>query len=330
MKLILSKFDKRKKAIIIYAIPDQNISEEIQENLKLIYNKFNEKVEQEKQIFYDFGPYLSYLFQVPSAWFPDVKETLMITLYFDEHENSHLFKAPLENAIIRLTSIPNFTKIIYLNTPHIDNESFEILGKAIQILTDCFFEVNKLHATFNLGLAEIMVIGNKGGGKTSIVDYLIHNEYIPQPAPTLTPQIYNLVLNQMDFRVLDVCCKEHIKEVFEDHPIEPGKLPQAIVYVIDTTLNEKQHEASVSEFKNWFDFLSKHYPKSAFENLPILIIFNKIDLNISFEFNKYEKIYSPNQANLNLKYATVSAKTGMGLLDNFSWVLKRLKVTQKY
>ena len=41
-----------------------------------------------------------------------------------------------------------------------------------------------------------------------------------QSAPTLTPQIYNLVYESNDFRVLDVCYNEHIKQVFENHPLE--------------------------------------------------------------------------------------------------------------
>ena len=329
MKLILSKFDLQKKIKIIYSLPNQNISDEHQNQLKSIYEKFKDKMEKKKQFFYDYGPYLSYIFKMKSAWFPEEEETIMLTLYFQDHENTKFFKDILAKTVLKLTDLPNLTKILYLNTPHTDNETYKLFGKVIQILTDCFFEVNQLHATYNLGLAEVLILGGESVGKTAIVDYLIHNKYIPQKAPTLTPQVYNLFFEETDFRVLDVCCDEHIKEVFEDHPIEPGKLPQAIVYVVDTTLKKERQERSIAKFKEWIRYLERQYPPDKFIDIPILVLFNKIDLNPYFDLKKYEKLYRVDNSQLNIKYDEVSALNGEGILENFEWLFKRVKVTEK-
>lgn len=329
MKLILSKFDPKKKVIIIYALPDQNISGDIQEDLMKIYDDFENKAIVEEKVYYDYGPYLSYLFTIPSAWFPEETEVGLLTLYFEEHENTSFLKEEMEKTVDKLMEIPNFSKIFYLNTPHTDNEAFKVLGNAIQILTECFFEVNKIHATYNLGLAEVLVLGTKSGGKTTIVDYLIHGKFMPQTVPTLTPKVYNLLYENMDFRVLDVCCDKHIRNVMKDHPIEPGKLPQAIVNVVDATLEGELLENSVISFKEWMNFLADQYPREKFEKIPILVLFNKVDLVPYFDEVQFEDLFKPDIKGLNLKYDSVSGKTGQGINENFSWMVKRIKVTEK-
>ncbi|MFO8018989.1 MAG: ADP-ribosylation factor-like protein, partial [Promethearchaeia archaeon] len=166
--------------------------------------------------------YLNAIFKINSTWFSDTTDIVMLTLYFEEHENTHFFKEILEDTISKLLGLQNLSKVLYVNTPHADRESYSLFGRMIQILTDGFFEANKLHATYNLGLAEILILGGESTGKTAIVDYLIHDKFIPQAAPTLSPQVYDLIFEETDFRVLDICCEEHVKEVFEEHPIEPG------------------------------------------------------------------------------------------------------------
>jgi GTPase SAR1 family protein len=332
MKLIFSQLDPKpnKPIAILYSLPDQNISDDIQHQLDVIYEKYQNENADDEPIAYHSGPYLSYIFKAESAWNSGIKETFMLTLYFEEHENTHFFSSVVRKTISDLQSLPNLTKIISVNTPHADKESYAILGKVIKILTEGYFEASKLYATYNLGLSEVLILGDKGSGKTSIVDYLIHGDFIPQSSPTLTPQVYQLVYDQVDFRVLDICCEEHLQEIFEDHPIEKGKLPQAIVYVIDASKNVDELDQSMEEFDYWMKFLSKKYSKSLFLTVPILILFNKVDLNPAFDLDSYSSRFSPNISGLRLKYAASSVKKGLGLNDNFSWVIQQVKVTQKH
>ncbi|MBD3194795.1 MAG: hypothetical protein GF317_07060 [Candidatus Lokiarchaeota archaeon] len=330
MKLIFSRFDPNKQIIIIYSLPNQNISDDIQKNLRVFYEAYQDQTIEDQMIHLDIGSYLSYIFQQTSAWFPERKETLMLTLYFEEHENTHFFSDIMEETIKKLKEIPNFTKALYINTPHADNESYKIFGRTINILTDCFFEVSKLHATYNLGISEVLMLGYKGAGKTSIVDYLIHGKYISQNAPTLTPRVYDLVFNQIDFRVLDVCCKTHVKNILDDHPLEPGILPEAIVYVLDTTLEEEKQQDSITEFKEWIQYLNEKFPKKLFQKIPFLVLFNKIDLNPGFDIDQYSELYNDEDFNLNIKYSSSSVVDGQGLNDSFSWLVQNMKLTADY
>jgi len=330
MRLVLSRFDPTKNVKIIYAIPDQNINEDIQRHLEELYTIYMKEKHPSESKYYDLGSYLSYIFKVNSAWNDGNKDTLILTLYVEEHENTHFFKPIMEKTISDLREIPDLTKMLSVGTPHAEKGSYSILGKVIRRLTEGYFEASKLHSTYNLGLSEVLVLGDKGSGKTSIIDYLIHGKFIPQTKPTLTPQIFQLVYDQTDFRVLDVCCDEHIKEIFESHPIERGKLPQAIVYVVDASRSEEDLEKSAVRFGAWMLFLSKKYSITQFKNIPLLILFNKVDLNPQFSLERYKNLFTADMADLNIKYSTSSVKTGEGVEKNFSWLVKGIKVTETY
>lgn len=329
MRLILAHRDNIKKRInVVYTLPNQNISENILNNIRIIYESVKEELNSKEMVIYDYGSYLTYLCKIGSAWFKNSKETMILSLYFEEHENTKLFEDILEEAVYKLSEIPNLAKIFYINTPHADNETYTVFGKVIRILKKCFFQANKLHSTYNLGIAEVLILGDKSSGKSSIVDYLIHKSYIPQTAPTLTPQVFNLVFEETDFRVLDICCEDHVKEVFDDHPLELGKLPQAIVYIVDATLKQEEYEDSINRFNEWMDYLQSKYPPFKFQEIPILVLFNKIDLNPTFDFDAYREKYKREGNELNTKYDTSSAYNGQGLFENFRWVVNHVKVTQ--
>ncbi|QEE15238.2 ADP-ribosylation factor-like protein [Promethearchaeum syntrophicum] len=330
MRLILSRGIAKNDIHLIYSVPNLEITDEIQHNMKKMHVEYTTNSSEDKEKFKENGPFLSYFFDIPSAWFPEIKEMLMLTLYIEDHENTHFFTKIMENTVNQLYQIPDLSKAFYLTVPHIEENSFKIFGQMIQILTDCFFEAAKIHETYNLGIAEVLFLGNKGGGKSSIVDYLLHGKFIPQKTPTLTPRVLQMLYEQLDFRVLDVCCTEHVKEILEDHPIEPGKLPQAVVYVIDSSNQGNEEKAAIQEFHNWISFLKNKYPSKQFSNLPFLIFFNKIDLMPNFDLEKYKNQYNTIRYGIKAQYHTTSAITGEGIAPNFRWLVEKLKISSKY
>ncbi len=330
MRLILSREDSRKDGVVVYSIPNLDLSEEIQDNMKKMHQRFKDRDVGDETIFFSEGGYFSGFFKIPSAWFPEQEEKLLLTLYVQEHENTTFFEPILRHTINKLKREPDLSRALYISTPHANQSSFKKFGKMIKILTEAFFEAAKKHETYNLGLAELLILGTKGGGKSTIVDYLIHGRFIPQKQPTLTPKVLNLLYKNMDFRVLDVCCNDHVKEVLNDHPLEPGKLPQAIVYVVDATLDGMRLRESIREFKNWMKFLSRKYPSGKFSNIPILVLFNKIDRVQDFNLEKFENLYDPTPYGTSAHYDGISAKEGFGINDNFEWLLNSISVSVKY
>ena len=300
--------------LIIYSIPNLNVSEETQETLRQIHREFLSTYGTltEEYIHKEIGAYSAYYFEVPSSYYPDFKIPVLLTLYYEEHENVSLFNPIVKDAIVKLKAIPDLSKAFYISVPHTTPENLSAFGKMIGVLTDFFFEAAKKHETYTLGLAEVLMLGAKGGGKSSIVDYLVHGKFIQPTTPTLTPKVLQLIFENVDFRVLDVCCKEHVQAVFEDHPLEPGKLPQAVVYVVDTTATPEKQKEAQAEFYFWMDYLSKQYPVGRFSNIPVMVVFNKVDVKPMFEIEAAKKEFDGMKYGVNVHYATISAKTGEG------------------
>lgn len=102
------------------------------------------------------------------------------------------------------------------------------------------------------------------------------------------------------------------------------------MYVVDASLIGKELTRAINDFNEWMDYLSNLYPKKAFDKIPILILFNKTDLNANFNENEFQQSYQLENENLNIKYSEVSALTGKGLDENFSWLVKEISITEKF
>lgn len=331
MKLVFSRIANGDRIFTVYSIPHLEVSDELQDQIHDLYEYLSPLYKQKKAglqyVSKEYGPYLAYLFEVPSTYFPDVPVYLMLTLYFEDHENINFFKDIVEEMIIGLSSIRDLSKSFYLGTPHAEKDAYKVFAKMMKVLTDGFFELSKKHETYNLGLAEILVLGDKGGGKTTIVDYLTQGKFVQQQEPTLTPKVLKLYFENTDFRVLDTCCKAHIEEILGDHPLDIKKLPQAVVYVVDVSSNGEKILKNVEEFQYWMEYLDQKYPKGSFSEIPLLIIFNKTDLNPDFDEKEMQELFNPIKVGITPKYLSTSALKGDGLSDNFKWMLQNITVS---
>ena len=89
----------------------------------------------------------------------------------------------------------------------------------------------------------------------------------------------------------------------------------------------KYEIGTINGLEQWIEFFNNQYKRSEFEKIPLLILFNKTDLNPLFDVKNYEDLFKSTVKGLNVKFGAVSAKTGMGINDNFSWMVKRIKIT---
>jgi hypothetical protein len=53
-------------------------------------------------------------------------------------------------------------------------------------------------------------------------------------------------------------------------------------------------------------------------------------LNPTFSEEEHRNLYKFNKGILKVRYSKISALTGEGLDENFSWLVKELKITQNY
>ena len=261
------------------------------------------------------------------AYFIDQKERLFLTLFLDVHENNHLFDDLLKSAVQSLQQIRRLDKAFYLTTPHADEDTFKIFGKLTKILSRKYFEISIKHDNNNLGLADILVLGDKKSGKSTIVDQLIHGKLRKYKRPSLKLKIYKTVYEELDFRVMDTCCDNHVKELLKDHSLKKESLPKAVVYLVDISKKEEELKDSVVNFFKWLEILTDQYPKGEFSKIPILVLFNKVDLRANFDLEEYKQMFTPLIYKFNIHYTGVSGIESNGLKGSFQWLLKNLEIS---
>lgn len=282
MNILLVKKTDEEDITPVYGVPDLDISVEMEEKLKELFVKITPIFENRKEgieyISREFGPYLAYMFEVPSLLFMELPVKLMLLFYFDDHENIRFFRSITKKIIHNLQDIEDLNLALYIGTEYAESESYDKFKLIIEIMKDGLYQIAKKHETFRLGFAEILIIGNKEGGKTTMVDNLMNGPSGESNFGNLTSTIMHSFFERIDFRVIDTCCKEHVLEILDGHPLNARRLPQGIVYVIDVTRTGKDFRESVKNFRYWLDYLSNKYPAGKFAQIPMLIIFNKTDL----------------------------------------------------
>lgn len=332
MKLVFSRVANDDQIYTVYSIPHLEVSDGMKADIDRFYGKlkpqFAEKNDDTEYISTESGPYLVYLFEKPSAYFPEIPVHLLLTIYFEDHENITFFQEIAEKIISGLLKVRHLSKAFYLGTPHAEKGAYKVFAEMMNVLTDGFFELSKKHETYNLGLAEVLILGDKGGGKTTIVEHLVHGKFLPQYEPTLTPKVLKAVFENTDFRVLDTCCTEHVQEVLDDHPLDAKKLPQGVVYVVDAGSDGIKMQKSSDEFQYWMEYLNTKYPGNMFSKIPVLVIFNKIDLNPDFDLEEIRDLFNTEKYGLTPRYIAISALEGRGLAENFKWLVNNLSVAK--
>lgn len=157
---------------------------------------------------------------------------------------------------------------------------------------------------------KVIVIGDSGVGKTSIVIRESRDQYSYQMAPTIGTSHIKLVIpvedNQVELKIWDTAGQEQFA------PLVSMYARGAVVCVIVASCVD---HASINNIELWLERL-----KEANEDPVIIIAINKIDM-IDPEAKDFEAI----KARLHSKYDKVfmvSAKTSEGVHDLFNCVAK--------
>ena len=102
MRLILSREDPRRGMWIIHSIPNLNISDEIQEELRKVHYHFMNTTIGDQVVNYEFGSLSSAVFEVESPWFEGESEKIILSLDAHGHENPPFFRDILQVFLIVL------------------------------------------------------------------------------------------------------------------------------------------------------------------------------------------------------------------------------------
>jgi len=256
--------------------------------------------------------FANYLFCTPSRVRSDNTHFMMISVLLDEHENPTVFAKVFQKYVEKLRSMSfALDQLMGGSNPNI-----------INVLAECHKELETLNKK-GTGLAELIILGIGAVGKSCIINRLVNNKFDSQFRPTLSTQILKLMFEQMDFRVYDVGGQEKLRQFWTT----AVRKPQAIIYTIDATHQDAQHEDSAREFQRMMThyFVTLKLPNT----IPVLIVANKIDKNPTFTEQDVIARYHPEKYNMNYKIGLISAMTGQGLSENFQWLVKQVKVTAR-
>lgn len=310
MHLILAFFHQVQGPTILFAtnpILANEISKTIDNLLDIAaHTGFFQYSSEEQDIFL-----ANLSFQIPSMWARGRAEHLMISIVIDPLIDPKKFRRILENFCEDIKKIPNAYKGLYLNTT---KEDPEILAK-YQAIQTLFEELAKKCAN-NLSeviLGNFLIMGLAKVGKSSIATQLTSRIYDPNIRPTLGIQITKVFLENYRFELIDVGGQVKFRDSWKQRIIVN---PNAIVYVIDCTADEKETEESASFFEDVITYF-----KCKDEKVPILILANKSDLVSAYKVEEAEKILNPKKHGIVYHVGITSALKNQGILKSFRWLI---------
>ena len=157
--------------------------------------------------------------------------------------------------------------------------------------------------------ASIFVFGLDKAGKTTIINRLKQNLFT-DPVQTTNINIVRLLFENLSVTAYDAAGQKIYRKLWEDHL----KRQDGLVFVLDVTDEERYSEAA-SE-------LHRISSMSELRKVPLLILFNKIDLKKPKTKQLISKLKLKKIKNKArpIKYFKTSAKTNEGIGESFNWM----------
>jgi len=257
------------------------------------------------------------LFEISSEYGRGNRELLLISILTDKNNdiNLNLSQDILERFSKELKEIKNAYKAFYVKSEVYDGSrtKFEEIKKLFFTFYEYFPKESIL---LKRPEAKIFIFGLSKAGKTTIVKDL-KNSVNKNPSPTRDVNVSRIFINNMSVMTYDAPGQGKLKDLWKPHL----KNQDALVFVLDIADKEKYDEAS--------DFLHSVANMPDLIDLPLLILFNKIDLK------NIEKDYLENKLSVdkikNPSYKTflTSGLTGEGIEDAFNWLSLQLRRDNK-
>ncbi|SRR6056297_125631 len=263
----------------------------------------------------------NYYFEIPSDWGRGRIDRLMLSIALDPIQNPKAFKGLLEKYGEIIQNIPDIYLALYdpEENGEMAHEIREKKKKIEQIFQGLVQDCDDLLAERVLG--EIIVIGLSKVGKTSLLNTINQKAFDPTIRPTLGIQVTKVVLENYRVNAFDVGGQTRLRRLFK----RVLSAPMGIIYVVDVTFNEEQ----IKEAREMFhDVMTHYFGENCFQcppdEIPVLILGNKIDLNEAFEKKKITSWLKLEEYDMDFHVDLVSALENTNVFSSFRWLVKKL------
>ena len=306
--IILSYFHQRYGPKILLKSPE-SLNENEFSHLPALMDLYNEGF-----FIHTFGGYKSanYIFNIPNEEARGSMEMLLISIIFDINSNinNDLSKELLEGFEKEVQNIEEVYKAFYVGM-----KKYEDAKEKFSQVSDLFYtfcnSIPEESIVYKSEDTKILIFGLLNAGKTTLVNCL-KNNMGKKTLPTTYMDISRIVINNLSIFAYDTPGHEKFRSLWKPYL----KNQDGLVFVLDIA-DKDQYEAAR-------ELLFKIIELPQMESLPLLILFNKIDLeepNLDFlnnEMNVSEIINRP------VKPFLTCGLTGENVTKAFEWISIKL------
>lgn len=255
------------------------------------------------------------IFDIPSEYSNTKKERLLISLVVDGKSkiNSTLAEEFLEGFVEEFKKIENAFKAFYVDSK-VDKGDPTKLDE-IRILLNTFhtsFPEEKV--IFEQKEAKVLIFGLSMAGKSTIIKTR-RKSVSKTTFPTINVDISRILVNNVSLLTYDIPGKYKVKEIWKPYL----KNQDGLIFVLDVTDKIK--------FSYARELLHEIAGKPDLSELPLLILFNKIDLK-QYDINELEEAMGLKKLGKRpIKSYLTSAIKNINIDEAFNWL--SLKIAER-
>ena len=251
------------------------------------------------------------IFDIPSKYMRGTHELLLISILVTEGEiNVNFSHELLRRLVDEFLKINDTYKAFYVNSKDYEGDSGKL--KTIKNLFYTFYEsFPEENILLRQREAKIFVYGLSNAGKTTIIKSL-EKTITKNTIPTTNVEISKILVNNLSILTYDAPGHSKFRELWAPHLNNLDGL----VFILDVSDKENFDDAR--------EILHKIAMMPKIKNLPILILFNKIDLETPHVESLMQVLNLNELGDRPLKHFSTSGITNENIIQAFNWLALKL------
>ncbi|MFX0040384.1 MAG: ADP-ribosylation factor-like protein [Promethearchaeota archaeon] len=255
------------------------------------------------------------MFNIPSKYSNTTKEHLLITLVTENKSqiNNSLAQEFLEGLVEDFKKIEDAYKAFYMNSRIYEGDPAKL--EEIRLLLDTFnTSFPEEEVIFEQKEAKILIFGLTMAGKTTIIRTR-RKSVSKSIFPTISVDISRILVNNISLLTYDIPGKYKVKEIWKPYM----KNQDGLIFVLDVN--------DTIKFSYARELLHEIASKPELSELPLLILFNKVDLKKQ-DKDELEKLMGVEKLGKRpIKSFLTSAIKNINIDEAFNWL--SLKISER-